>query len=107
MAAFRKFEYNLNEETQFLYLTLCLFLLYYLSVVGLPVCTLHTLSPSLNKMAKQQRHVQSVWHKFWHHATHSTAQLHKCHTEYNRDPRSALRLMLMLLLVMLPHLAGF
>lgn len=101
MAAFRKFEYNLNEETQFLYLTLCLFLLYYLSVVGLPVCTLHTLSLSVgNKMAKQQRHVQSVWHKFWHHAT----QLHKCHTEYNRDPRSALRLML--LLVMLPHLAG-
>lgn len=61
MTAFRKFEYNLNEEKQFLYLTLCLFLLYYLSVVGLPVYTLHNNVDNLhtlslhtggNKMAK-------------------------------------------------------
>lgn len=56
MTAFRKFEYNLNEEKQFLYLTLCLFLLYYLSLVGLPVCTLHNNVDNLhtggNKMAK-------------------------------------------------------
>lgn len=71
------------------------------SVVRLrPACTLDSRhSPA---SLAEQSHVQSVWHKFWQHATR--AQLNKCHTEYARDPRSVLLLMLSL---RLPHLAGF